>query len=95
LSAIINGIENYILGNGGPFSAWYCGVAADPRRRVLVDHNVNETSGRWTASDCGTDTAARAVELYFLSKGCKGGPGGGDRDTRYVYAYRITPTTIQ
>jgi hypothetical protein len=93
--SLIDDIENYILGHGGPFSAWYCGVASDPRQRLLVDHNVNEMFGPWIARDCGTDTAARAVELYFLLQGCKGGPGGGDRNTRYAYAYKITASTIQ
>lgn len=27
------------------------------------------------------------IERYFLSKGCKGDEGGGDWQTKYVYAY--------
>ena len=86
-------IDAYIRQHGGVYSAWYVGIAADPRKRLFVDHNVNEQGDLWIYRGCGTETAARRVERYFLAKGCKGGQGGGDRDSRYAYAYKITPTT--
>ncbi len=86
-------IDSYIKKFGGPYSAWYCGVATDPRERLFKDHNVDERSGAWIFRALTTDTEARQVEAWFLAKGCKGGPGGGDRSSRYVYAYKITPTT--
>jgi hypothetical protein len=89
------GIHNYIQNYGGPNSAWYCGVAAEPRQRLFVDHNVNQALDSWIYRDCGSDAMARAVEQYFLVRGCKGGPGGGDRTTRFVYAYKITMTTVE
>ena len=79
-------IDAYIRNNGGVYSAWYCGVASDPRKRLFTDHNVDEKNGAWIYRDCGTDTVARRVEDHFLRKGCKGGPGGGDWTSRYVYA---------
>jgi len=49
----------------------------------------------WIFKDCGSDLIARQVEKYFHLRGCQGGPGGGDRDTRFVYAYKITRTTVE
>lgn len=91
--AIVAEIDAYIRRHGGPYSAWYCGVAADPRSRLFIAHNVQEHGGLWIYSDAGTDANARTVECHFHSLGCKGSGGGGDRLTRYVYAYRITGTT--
>lgn len=93
--AIIAEVDEYIRQSGGLYSQWYCGIAADPRRRLYIDHNVQERGGLWIYSDAGTDANARAVELHFHQLGCKGSGGGGDRLTRFVYAYRITPTTRQ
>lgn len=88
-------IETYIRQNGGVYSAWYCGVATDPRQRLFRDHNVDEKSGTWIFRGLVSDTEARRVEAYFLAKGCKGGAGGGDASSRSVYCYRITPSTRQ
>jgi hypothetical protein len=86
-------IDAHIAKCGGTNSVWYCGVASDPRKRLFIDHNVDEKNGAWIHCDCGADTAARRVEDHFLRKGCRGGGGGGDRTTRHVYAYKITGTT--
>ena len=68
---------------------------ADPKDRLFDDHNVDRENGRWIRRDCGTDTVARQVEASFHKKGCDGGPGGGDSNTKYVYAYKITSTTVE
>lgn len=86
-------IDAYIRKNGGVYSAWYVGIASDPKKRLFVDHSVTEHGDLWIHLDCGTDSAARRVEQHFLAKGCKGGGGGGDRDTRFAYAYKVTPST--
>jgi hypothetical protein len=89
----VTDIENYIRQCGGGYSAWYCGIASDPRKRLFSDHNVVEQGGCWIFRDCGSDAIARQVEDYLLARGCKGGSGGGDRSTRYAYAYKITPAS--
>ena len=86
-------IDAYIRQCGGGYSGWYIGIAADPRDRLFNDHNVSEKNGAWIYRDAGAEQGARAVEDYFVGLGCKGGPGGGRSDSRYVYAYKITPTT--
>ena len=89
----VNHLDAYIGKHGAPYSAWYSGVASDPRTRLFTDHSVDEKFGLWIYHALTTDTEARQVESHFLAKGCKGAPGGGDRSSRYVYAYRVTQTT--
>ncbi len=86
-------IDAHIRQCGGNYREWYVGIASNPRNRLFNDHNVDEKNGAWIYRDAGSDTAARRIENYFLTKGCKGGDGGGDASTKYVYAYRITSTT--
>lgn len=93
VAEIIADIESYIRNNGGVYKGWYAGVASDPRTRLFNDHSVNEKGDAWIFRDCGTDTAARKVEDYFLAKGCDGDTGGGDRSTKYVYAYKANAHT--
>lgn len=83
----------YISQFGAAASAWYCGIAADPRDCLFVRHGVDEKQGAWIYRGCGTDAAARQVEDYFHSLGCQGASGGGGLNTRFVYAYAITATT--
>jgi hypothetical protein len=89
----IAGIDAYIKQHGGGYPAWYVGIAADPRDRLFTGHCVSEKADAWIYRDCGNDGAARRVEQAFLNAGCKGGDGGGDRNTRYAYAYKITAST--
>jgi hypothetical protein len=92
---IIRVIDDHLESRGGPYSAWYCGIAADPRDRLFNDHNVSEEDGKWIYRNCGSDMAARVVEAHFLELGCQGGDGGGSRSTTSVYAYRVTATTVE
>lgn len=92
---VIAEVENYIRNNGGAYSAWYAGIATNPKTRLFDDHNVDEKNGAWIYRDCGNDATARFVEDYFLRKGCKGDSGGGDSSTKYFYAYKITGYTCQ
>jgi hypothetical protein len=86
-------IEAHLGKYGGPHRAWYCGVATDPEARLFQDHNVSRTNNAWIYRGLMTDTESRQVEAHFLKKGCDGGPGGGDRTSRYVYAYKKTAST--
>jgi hypothetical protein len=92
--AIINEIDEHIK-KSLPYSSWYVGIAKDARERLFNDHNVSQTNGFWIYRECENDTISREIELYFLNVGCKGGDGGGDYRSKYVYAYKITNTTIE
>lgn len=93
--ALVAEIDSYIRQCGGPYSAWYCGIACEPRNRMFSDHCVHELLDAWIFRSAGSEQAARRVEMQFLAKGCKGGGSGGDCNTRFVYVYRIRDTTKQ
>ncbi len=76
-----------------PKSAWYAGIAADPKDRLFNGHGVDEKNGQWAYNACATHTDARTVEEALFKLGCKGGGGGGDDSTRSCYVYFITATT--
>ncbi len=80
-------IEAHMNKQGGPYSAWYCGIASDWRDRLFNDHQVPRKDHWYIARQCNDDTDARNVEQALLKLGCEGGGGGGDRTTVSVYAY--------
>ena len=93
--SIARAIESHIATHGGAYSAWYCGIAADPNDRLVNGHNATtarNAAGYW---DAGSAETARAIEQFFLKKGCQGGSGGGDWQTRHVYVYKVDYLTTQ
>ena len=91
----LDAIYNYIFENGGRYSEWYIGVASDPRERLFNNHSVVERTDHWIYRPCLNSIDARDVEAYFVKLGAKGGTGGGDYNTTYVYAYKIASHTIE
>lgn len=86
-------IDKYI--GGVSYQGWYAGITDDPERRLFTEHNVSKQVGAWIYHPCSTDGIAREVEQHFLDKGCQGGPGGGDGTSKYVYAYKVTNSTVE
>jgi len=86
-------IDAHIRKCGGAYSAWYVGIASDPRERLFAGHKVRENGDAWIHRDAGSSSAARRIEQHFLGKGCRGGGGGGDASSRHVYAYKVTSLT--
>jgi len=76
-------------------SSWYVGIATDARNRLFNDHNVSEKEGSWIYRNANSERDARDTEKHLLDNyNYKGGTGGGDKPT-YVYAYKITNTTVE
>jgi hypothetical protein len=92
---VISEISAYVYECGGIYSQWYIGITSTPQIRLFMDHRVSQNTQPWIYRVCESDREARDVERYFLSLGCKGGGGGGDHTSSYVYAYKITPLTRQ
>jgi hypothetical protein len=93
---IVSDIVTYIANSGTNRSDWYVGIATDPSDRLFIGHAVLKDSDLWIFRHAGTDTAARTIEAHFINKlGTKGGPGGGDYTSVYVYAYKITSHTVE
>ena len=90
---LIEEIESHITDCGGGIDGWYVGVAAKPRERLFDDHSVDKEKGAWIYRTASSDGVARDIEKHFLDKGAKGGTGGGDEDSKSVYAYRISSRT--
>lgn len=64
------------------YSAWTIGITDDPERRRTEHGNP----GVWHQWEADTETIARNVETYFLGKGMKGAPGGGEHPN-HVYIF--------
>lgn len=93
-NSIIQDIDAHIQKESSGYHNWYVGIAKDPRDRLFNDHKVSKQNSWWIFREAYSDTSAREVESVFLNhKGTQGGPGGGDEQSRFVYAYRITKTT--
>lgn len=88
-------IKAYIGKAGLPANYWYVGIAADIDQRLFGDHRVSKELGTWIYGEAPTHHEAREIEAWLHSAGCKGGPGGGDHETRFVYAYMITQSTVE
>jgi len=95
-NGIIAEIKAHIKECGGNYSNWYVGITCDRDQRLFVDHNVKKKGGAWISYKASSSVLAREVEKYFIDN-CKtqGGPGGGDDDSVYVYAYKITNETVE
>ena len=87
-----DGISAYIKKQSASYSSWYCGITENIESRLFGDHRAPK-EGPWAYDECESSGAARNVEKALLKLGCGGGPGGGDDDAVYVYAYLKTSVT--
>jgi hypothetical protein len=86
---IIQEIKDYITRLGGLSSAWYIGIARNPRLRLFNDHAVNEKNDEWIFRTASNSDSARNIEQYLIEQlGTAGDTGGGDEYTKAVYAYK-------
>ena len=88
--------SNFIKNNGNNPQNWYTGIASDIQTRLFEDHNVDKLMDVYFVDDAKTEENARAVEKYLIDTfGTKGGTGGGDSTTTWVYTYKITQNTVE
>ena len=90
---IIDAFESFMRRYGTYYSLFYIGIATDPVDRLKNGHNVDQSIPHIYWDQALQTETVRAVERYFLDKGCKGDAGGGDEDTNFIYSYLITPKT--
>jgi len=91
---IVDEIEAHV--GSGAYSAWYAGIAKDPRDRLFNEHGVKEKGGGgWIYRSADSNSAARAAEDALHKAGFDGGPGGGGEKSKAVYAYKKTATTSE
>lgn len=65
----------------------HIGITKDPKRRLFDEHKITDEDYWWIYTEAEDVDTARAVELHFLKMGMKGGPGGGDNETKFVYCF--------
>ena len=94
---IVDDIEAHVKDRtpNRPRSDWYAGIAADADKRLFNDHNVSKQNGRWIRMKAISADVARAAEKALHELGYDGGPGGGDDDTVFVYAYLKASYTVE
>ena len=92
---IVSEIRKFIAEEGETNYGWYVGIAANARSRLFDDHGVPENNGGWIYRRATSHKEARRAEKALLADGHKGGTGGGDEDTDYVYAYMIRLNTTE
>jgi len=88
-SSFIKDIIQYIQRSNTPFSEWYVGIAEDALARLFQGHGVNKDMDYWIYRDCINANAAREVEQFIIMNyHTDGGSGGGNDNSRFVYAYK-------
>jgi hypothetical protein len=93
MEAVISALEQFAGANGKFYNEFYIGIAGDPVDRLINGHGVNSSIPHiYWKYPFHTDIT-RSIEKFFLNKGTKGGDGGGDEETCYIYMYKITPNT--
>lgn len=93
MEIIINSIQKFISSNGQYYDQFYIGIATNPRSRLIDGHGITKETPCIYSTDPLPAETVRAIEKYFIAKGTKGGDGGGDCNTRYIYCYKICPWT--
>ena len=92
---VIAEIDAYMQKFNYTNSNWYVGIAADPRDRLFNDHNVDEENGIWIYREALSTYDAREIERAYLATGHDGGPGGGDDNSVFVYAFVKAQSTVR
>jgi hypothetical protein len=91
---IIAEIDAHMKASGVPNSGWNVGITSDVEGRLFGAHRVNRQNAWWIYRQARSSEHARAIESAYHRAGCKGGRGGGDNTATIVYAYVITPNTV-
>jgi len=95
MQSITNDFEAFMGKNGTKYNQFYVGITSDLNGRLSSGHGIDNTVPCiWSNNPMPSDTI-HAIEKFFLNKGTRGGPGGGDNNIRYIYAYLIGPRTRQ
>jgi len=94
MEQIISDFEKFMGTHAQFYREFYVGIATDPKDRLVNGHNIGDAPHIYSVQAMESEIV-RAIEKFFLGKGAKGGPGGGDNNTQYVYAYKIASHTIE
>jgi hypothetical protein len=88
-------IDAWMLKSGILNSGWYVGITSDIEGRLFGYHQVPRQNHWFIYRRCVSAAEARTLEAAYHRAGCKGAGGGGDNTAVYIYAYAITPNTVE
>jgi hypothetical protein len=91
INEILSHIQNHC--NGKLFKNYYVGITNNMENRLFGDHNVPRKGHCYIYREAVNIDSARIAEEGLLAKGMKGGSGGGDDDSVFVYCYEIGNST--
>ncbi|MBN2595418.1 MAG: hypothetical protein JXR82_01370 [Marinifilaceae bacterium] len=96
-NTIIQEIHDHLVNGcgGGNYSDYYVGITKDINERLFGAHKVPTKGHCYIYREAYNDTDARVIEKYYLNKGMRGGDGGGDRKSVFVYVYKISRFTVE
>lgn len=94
-NTIITEIDAYMLKSGIVNGGWYVGITSDVENRLFGYHKVSKQNGTWIYRYASNSNQARDIEAAYHAAGCKGAGGGGDDAATCIYAYVITPRTVE
>jgi len=92
---IVEEMNALMTQSGIPIHRWYVGVSADLQQRLFGTHRVPRHSQWFICRYARNHLDAEAIALAYQKTGSAGSLGRGDETAVYVYAYVITPQTVQ
>lgn len=93
---IVERIDKHLTKSGKRYySEFYIGISKDAVKRLFDEHHVDQENSWWIYSTAESADVARNVEQHYLDLGMRGGSGGGDKNSKMVYCYVVTPTTTE
>ncbi len=88
---IKNAITTMANREGSGYKNWYVGITNNVTQRLFEDHCVPKTTNWWIHREAFSLELARTVEQQLVDMGFDGAPGGGDKASKFVYAYKKVP----
>lgn len=90
IMGLVRNLTNLIESHDPNYKNWYVGITDDINRRSSEHNITNEKAGY---VDAISKENAQTIETHLLSLGCRGGTGGGNSLSKYVYVYHISQST--
>jgi hypothetical protein len=92
---IINDIDKHMASSGIKNPGWYVGITSDIEGRLFGFHRAPRQNHLYIYRQALNTRDARSIEAAYHKAGCQGDAGGGDHTAVYIYAYVISPLTVE
>ena len=92
---IVQEMNAHMTQSGIPIDRWYVGVAPDWQQRLFVTHRLPQPFQWFICRNAINHHDARSIALAYHKAGSAGRLGVENDTAVFVYAYAITPQTVQ